>query len=171
MTEKKSNKILGMIQMGIGVLSLIFAIVCFCLSVGGVYGSTEGNKSYGGDAYTGIQNAAAQTATNVYWTMKIVYNIAVCLKIIGGFAFVIVGLAFLAVGWKNYVISGEPVSGELVTGESAPGATKTMLGNFTGTTGGRKRETDISAWECNYCFCKNPADAVRCGNCGERRHD
>jgi len=45
----------------IGVLAVILAIVCFSLDTGG----TVRNQTYGGDAYTGIQNAAAQTARNL----------------------------------------------------------------------------------------------------------
>lgn len=44
-----------------GLASLILGIVCYCLDAG-LY---EYNERYGGDAYTGIQNAAARTARNV----------------------------------------------------------------------------------------------------------
>lgn len=47
--------------MAIGVLAVILSIVCFSMDIGG----TERNEIYGGDAYTGIQNAAAQTTRNV----------------------------------------------------------------------------------------------------------
>lgn len=45
----------------VGLVSTVLSIVCFALDTG----SWESSKSYGGDAYTGIQNAAAQTANNV----------------------------------------------------------------------------------------------------------
>lgn len=44
-----------------GIVSVILSIVCYSLDAG----SLQGNIQYGGDAYTGIQNAAAQTARNV----------------------------------------------------------------------------------------------------------
>ena len=44
-----------------GIASVVLSIVCFCFSTGGY----ESSYTYGGDAYTGIQNAAAQTANNV----------------------------------------------------------------------------------------------------------
>lgn len=50
--------VLGMIS---GVLSIIFGFVV----MGSPTGYWESSSSYGGDAYTGIQNAAAQTANNV----------------------------------------------------------------------------------------------------------
>lgn len=46
----------------VGIASSILGIVCFDMSSG----SYEYNSTYGGDAYTGIQNAAAQTANNVH---------------------------------------------------------------------------------------------------------
>ena len=45
----------------VGLISTILSFVCFGLDTG----SWESSKTYGGDAYTGIQNAAAQAANNV----------------------------------------------------------------------------------------------------------
>ncbi len=45
----------------LGILSIIMAITVYSGSVG----YTESFKSYGGDAYTGIQNAGAQAANNI----------------------------------------------------------------------------------------------------------
>ncbi len=44
-----------------GIISIIFGVVMFFKDVG----AYEFSSTYGGDAYTGIQNAAAQTANNV----------------------------------------------------------------------------------------------------------
>ena len=57
MTKKTKNTIL----MIIGIFCIIMSIVCFANATGGY----SRNQQYGGDAYTGIQNAAAQTANNV----------------------------------------------------------------------------------------------------------
>ena len=51
MINWKLLKIFGIV---LGILSLVLAFVLFDQSVG----YTEGSYSYGGDAYTGIQNAA-----------------------------------------------------------------------------------------------------------------
>ncbi len=56
--KPKLCMLIGMIS---GALSLIFGLITMFLSTG----STESFISYGGDAYTGIQNSAAQTANNV----------------------------------------------------------------------------------------------------------
>lgn len=59
----------------IAIMCLIAGILCILLSFG-VYGSDTGsyesNKSYGGDAYTGIQNASAQAANNVQYLTEAV---------------------------------------------------------------------------------------------------
>ena len=47
--------------MAIGALAILLSIVCFAKDDG----VREGNEYYGGDAYTGIQHAAAHTANNV----------------------------------------------------------------------------------------------------------
>lgn len=69
----------------VGVLSIILAIVCFCQSVG----SYEGSKSYGGDAYTGIQNASAQAANNIK-------NLAAVTRFSGGSILFVSGLFSIA---------------------------------------------------------------------------
>ena len=45
----------------LGVLSTVLSIVCYSLGTG----SYESYKTYGGDAYTGIQQASAQAANNI----------------------------------------------------------------------------------------------------------
>lgn len=51
----------------VGIIAIILALSIIALPTGssGIF------KSYGGDAYTGIQNAAAKTATNVYHVAEI----------------------------------------------------------------------------------------------------
>ena len=99
MIDKK--KLMAYICLAIAALCLIFAIVCFTMDADYARGSTESNSSYGGDAYTGIQNAAAQTATNVYYLNKNLSNFATCVVTMGGFFFVIVALGFGLVGVKE----------------------------------------------------------------------
>lgn len=55
---KKIVKILGVLT---GILSMILGMVVWGMSTG----SYESSVTYGGDAYTGIQNASAQTANNI----------------------------------------------------------------------------------------------------------
>lgn len=67
-----------------GFISIIFGFIISGMSTG----SWENNTSYGGDAYTGIQNAAAQTANNVQ-------DLAEILKIGSAFALIIFGIAMI----------------------------------------------------------------------------
>ena len=56
--HKTALKVCGII---LGIVTIVLAVLVFDASVG----YYESSISYGGDAYTGIQNAAAQTANNV----------------------------------------------------------------------------------------------------------
>ena len=80
-----AKKVKGKGACGFGVfsgwLSIIFGLITFMLDTG----SYESNKSYGGDAYTGIQNAAAQSANNIMYMADI-------LKTGMGFMLIVFGL-------------------------------------------------------------------------------
>ena len=69
----------------IGIAAVVFSIVMFSLDVG----SYESNQYYGGDAYTGIQQAAAQSANNVQ-------ALAVIAKLGFGFVLLTAGLTLIA---------------------------------------------------------------------------
>ena len=70
------NRLFPFIGIGCGILAIIFAIVVFSGGGSGVgdmdTGTFTSHKSYGGDAYTGIQQAAADTARNVTKLSQIV---------------------------------------------------------------------------------------------------
>ena len=68
-----------------GILSILFGIIVASLNTG-FYISTE---SYGGDAYTGIQNAAAYTGKNVLQTNRILET-GLC------FILTVIGLAIIS---------------------------------------------------------------------------
>lgn len=63
--ERKSiiSEVMGVLT---GIVSLILGIITFTMTTG----SYEWSETYGGDAYTGIQNAAAQAANNAFYTGK-----------------------------------------------------------------------------------------------------
>lgn len=60
---KKMNKdqIVSIIGVASGILSIIFSFAVLCFNTG----YAEMDVSYGGDAYTGMQNASAQAANNI----------------------------------------------------------------------------------------------------------
>ena len=77
----KASCVFGMIS---GVLSAIFGLITLSQDTG----SWESSSSYGGDAYTGIQNAAAQTANNVQDLAEIVAM---------GFGFLLIALGLFGI--------------------------------------------------------------------------
>ena len=88
--------VIGMLS---GALSVIFGFSVMSFN-DGYYESTQ---SYGGDAYTGIQNAAAQTANNVE-------DLAFIAKTGIGFLLIILGIAiacFFALKLFGYTKKGE----------------------------------------------------------------
>lgn len=82
-----NNNIRAKILILIGSISIVLSIVCFA------YGDLkfEPRSIYGGDAYTGIQNAAAVTSENVMILAKIV-------KIGFSSVLLVAGLGFLCFG-------------------------------------------------------------------------
>ncbi len=79
----KASSVFGMIS---GILSVIFGLITLSQDTG----SLESSASYGGDAYTGIQNAAAQTANNVQDLAEIVAM---------GFGFLLIVLGLFAISY------------------------------------------------------------------------
>ena len=59
------KKLIGKIPCLLGALSGLLSVILGICTMGMPTGYWESSQSYGGDAYTGIQNAAAQTANNV----------------------------------------------------------------------------------------------------------
>jgi hypothetical protein len=77
----KGISIAGIIS---GVISILFGLMMRGMAVG----SYESNSSYGGDAYTGIQNAAAQTANNLM-------DVAEIAK--AGFSYLLIAIGLIAI--------------------------------------------------------------------------
>ncbi len=86
----KSKNIMGFLLMGLALLAIIFAIITFSLDDG----SWVSSKSYGGDAYTGIQNAGAGAANNIQ-------DLICAVKTIGGLGFLLTGFVLFVVGVTN----------------------------------------------------------------------
>ena len=72
-----------------GILSIILGIVCFGMDEG----YYESSYTYGGDAYTGIQNASAQSANNTRALAKITRFGFGSVLLVGGISLVASGLS------------------------------------------------------------------------------
>ena len=90
----KNKKFLAVSFLFIAVVSLMFAVCCFTMDMGEMYGGTESASRYGADFYTDVQNAAAQAATNTYYIGQCIEAFGKGVAAMFGFAFVIVSLAF-----------------------------------------------------------------------------
>lgn len=87
----------GIIQFGVdrilyilGIVIGLFSAVMGFITYGLYDGGWEMSQSYGGDAYTGIQNAAAQTANNVQALADIVQFVGGTLLVVLGFTLILV---------------------------------------------------------------------------------
>ena len=77
-------KLLPIISNAIGVVSGILSVIFGIYVKNGNYGTYPyyiAGESYGGDAYTGIQNAAADTGNNVKVVYQLIQNSAMFLLI------------------------------------------------------------------------------------------
>ena len=97
--EKILNKkkiVVAVIAFGIGVCAIIFG---FCLTRHGGYIL---HKYYGGDAYTGIQNATADAGNNVLYLEALMQRVF-------RYAFIITGLGFIFYGVKTLLFNKDNV--------------------------------------------------------------
>lgn len=107
MDYKKVNKICNFVLIAIGIMAIICAMLCFILNSKFDYGYYIDWQKYGGDAYTGIQNAAAATANQVDRLNKNVETLANCIKSGLGFVLLISGLLILLHGIKKLLETKE----------------------------------------------------------------
>lgn len=104
------KKIFSVSWIAIGILSILFAIISFTTTDPTEFNCSldvVSHKAYGGDAYTGIQQAAADTANNLnslnFNLENMLYIISdVCGKLIG-FVLLIAGFAMILVGATKLV--------------------------------------------------------------------
>ncbi len=87
--KKRGAKLPKLIASVLGMLSGLLSVILGFVTYGMSAGSYESSHSYGGDAYTGIQNAAAQGANNVLYGSEI-------LRFGFGSLLLVLGLALIA---------------------------------------------------------------------------
>ena len=109
-THKKN--LFAYLFLALALISLVFAIICFAAETSYATGSYESSKQYGGDAYTGIQNAAAQTANNVYYLTRNVVLLTTCVATTGGLFFLLAAFTFAVIGIKKLGLIDETAAPE-----------------------------------------------------------
>ena len=95
------DKIFDLAYVVIGALAIVFAIICFAMEVNADTCAWVSKLSYGGDAYTGIQNAGAATANNINILNDSINILVANVKTCFGFVFLLVGLLFVVKGLKK----------------------------------------------------------------------
>lgn len=68
MSKSKGKNFVSILGIILGIVVIIIGLTAF----NDTYTDTVSKESYGGDAYTGIQQACAQTATNTYYIYEII---------------------------------------------------------------------------------------------------
>lgn len=101
----------------VGLISVILGIVCFSME----NGAKEFYYSYGGDAYTGMQQAAAQGANNGYYGNNIM-----CLGF--GSVLMVAGMVIMLLA-INSILKNEFGGGSAKAGDSASGGNSTDSGS------------------------------------------
>jgi hypothetical protein len=103
----KTNKIFSFIYLAIGVVAIVFSILCLSADEYFSMGSYEANLTYGGDAYTGMQNAAAQAANNIISVNENLETLFMGIQTCFGYALMIVGALVVCSAVKGIVVKNE----------------------------------------------------------------
>ena len=105
--KASKNIVFSIATMAVGLACIVFAIIAFSYSVY-AYDGTEyvGNITYGGDAYTGMQNASAATARNISDLASMVRALAYDFEFMFdcfGFIILIAGCLIALSGVQNFM--------------------------------------------------------------------
>ena len=109
--EKKQSAFKLIAFMAIGLFCIVIAIICFANNAyenSGYYEYTR-YETYGGDAYTGIQNGTADTAKNVAEAGRTI-RFKLCeileeIDAIAGFAFIVAGLIMIVFAVDGFMVN------------------------------------------------------------------
>ena len=96
--NKQLGKKIGAIGIVLtGIMAIVFGIICWCYwDSYSYYGDYVSYETYGGDAYTGIQNAAADTANNINDLISVIgYATSTLINYMGYLIFTI-GVCYLS---------------------------------------------------------------------------
>ena len=100
------KKALGGCLTVVGFLAIIFAVVCWTMNVSFGEGTSVAQHTYGGDAYTGIQNAAAETANNIQTLNRNISELADVISNCMGYLLFTMGVTLFLIG-AVMILKGE----------------------------------------------------------------
>ena len=150
--NKKLLKIFGII---LGAVTILLAILVFTHDVG----YYESNLSYGGDAYTGIQNAAAQTSNNVKYVGEMLRFALGSQMLVAGLAMVL-GSLCIRVKEKKEIPAPAPVQTAAEPWPFAPAGTGSYKPPVT---------AEAEEWRCTRCKTLNEGVGIYCHVCGKAK--
>lgn len=141
----------------LGIIAIVFSLVVFSADVG----SYEPTKSYGGDAYTGIQNAAAQAANNIMDVGAAITTAAGAILLVFGVGMIFLSLCINAPkAPKAAPIAAPyapPVPNPYAPPAPAPYAPAAPVAPAAGS------------WFCPRCGSQNSGDTTLCKTCAMQR--
>ncbi len=103
--KNSKNTLISILGIILGIVIIVVAITNESFSYH--YSGTTGKEEYGGDAYTGIQNACALTANNTYHTFELVQECFQMLFIIIGALVILYYLGKLLESTKSQVVENK----------------------------------------------------------------
>ena len=92
------KKVLGIVLIIIGIVSLVFSGNCNAIGLKHWDEINPSKEWYGGDAYTGIQHAAVDTARAVGDATENVRHLDLTIQQVSTYVFVIIGLVVMVIG-------------------------------------------------------------------------
>lgn len=153
----------------IAILSMIFAVALMALSIiaftktsSSYYGIYVPHEKYGGDAYTGIQNAAADTARAAAETAERVGELNNTVSTIGGGILMSMSFAFFLASLYFF----RPEGGDLMAPNRAAPITAAPSQQPKRVASPMAPPTSADGWKCT-CGNMNPPIYVTCPSCGK----
>ena len=142
-------KLLKVLALILGIVSLALCAVVFTGSVG----YREAFLQYGGDAYTGMQNAAAQTANNVMYLGQTIRMALAFFRAVQG-----LGMIFFALCIRTKQPAPAPVPAPVVMPQQSV---------YTAAYQASVAPQQPENWICPHCGTSNAADYLFCQGCGK----
>ncbi|MBQ6895542.1 MAG: hypothetical protein IJN40_08655 [Clostridia bacterium] len=174
------NKTICYIGIDIGIICIIFSFAAFSGDAAISSGTYTNHSVYGGDAYTGIQNAAADTANNVAKLGSGIEALHSKVSQIGGFLLLILG-ALITLNYSKQLLEineAEEENSYTPDNETSPkccavcGHTISEGADFCANCGNKvssvplEKTPNDNEWKCSKCGLVNPGytDTCSCGN-------
>lgn len=92
------KKVIGFVLIIIGVVTLIFSGNCNAIGLRSWNKINPSKEWYGGDAYTGIQQAVVDTARAVEDATENIRHLDLTIQQVSTYVFVVVGLVIIVIG-------------------------------------------------------------------------